>query len=144
MGMAPEGTGRHPRTNGMAPVAAARSRGRRDHSRRRAAARLSAAVPRNFPSIRSGTALEVAEIAWIAEGVSRETALSIPSVLACRNLIVGTVMQLALYRYRGGERLDPDYLIDEAGPVDDAPRHDRRHRRRSRFLRPRLLARAGP
>lgn len=75
-----------------------------------------AAIPRNFPSVRSGTSLEIAEIAWLAEGVSRETALSIPSVLACRNLIVGTVVQLGLYRYRGGERLEPDYLLSKPDP----------------------------
>ena len=84
-------------------------------------ARPSAAVPRNFPSVRSGTALEVAEIAWLAEGVSRETALSIPSVLACRNLIVGTVVQLALFRYRAGERLDPDYLTTKPDPSTTLP-----------------------
>jgi phage portal protein BeeE len=68
------------------------------------------------PVVRSGTALEVAELAWIAEGVSRELALSIPSVLACRNLVVGTVVQLELYRYRGGERLEPDYLLTKPDP----------------------------
>lgn len=66
--------------------------------------------------IRSGTALEVAELAWIGEGVSRETALSIPAVSACRDLIVGTVVQLRLYRYRGDERLDPDYLVTRPDP----------------------------
>jgi phage portal protein BeeE len=68
------------------------------------------------PVVRSGTSLEVAELAWIGEGVSRETALSIPSVLACRNLVVGTVVQLELYRYRGGERLAPDYLCTKPDP----------------------------
>lgn len=66
--------------------------------------------------VRSGTALEVAELSWIAEGVSRELALSIPSVSAARNLIVGTIIQLPLYRYRGGERLDPDYLLSKPDP----------------------------
>ena len=69
-----------------------------------------------IPVVRSGTALEVAELTWIGEGVSREMALSIPSVAACRNLIVGTVVQLPLYRYRGGERLDPDYLTTRPDP----------------------------
>src|SRR3954471_24432332 len=69
-----------------------------------------------IPVMRSGTALEVAEHSWIAEGVTRETALSIPSVLACRNLLVGTVVQLGLYRYRGGERLDPGYLLTRPDP----------------------------
>lgn len=66
--------------------------------------------------IRSGTALEVSELAWIGEGVSRETALSIPAVAACRNLIVGTVVQLSVYRYREGERLAPDYLTSKPDP----------------------------
>jgi HK97 family phage portal protein len=81
-----------------------------------ALARRRPAAPPNFPSIRSGTPLEVAELAWIGEGVSRETALSIPSVDACRNLIVGTVVQLHLYRYRGDERLEDDYLTTRPDP----------------------------
>jgi HK97 family phage portal protein len=72
--------------------------------------------PLRPPVVRSGTPLEVAELAWIAEGVSRETALSIPSVLACRNLLVGTIVQLELYRYRVGERLDPGYLLTRPDP----------------------------
>lgn len=77
--------------------------------------RPSATIP-GRSVIRSGTALEVAELAWIGEGVSRETALSIPSAAACRNLIVGTVVQLSLYRYRAGERLEPDYLTSRPDP----------------------------
>jgi phage portal protein BeeE len=80
------------------------------------ARRPSSVIPANFPSIRSGTTLEVAEIAWLAEGVSRETALSIPSVLNCRNLIVSTVVQLDLYRYRGGTQLEADYLVAKPDP----------------------------
>jgi len=80
------------------------------------ARRRSPPRPPDFPSIRSGTPLEVAELTWIGEGVTREIALSIPSVDACRNLIVGTVVQLALYRYRGGERLEPDYLVTKPDP----------------------------
>jgi phage portal protein BeeE len=71
--------------------------------------------------VRSGTALELAELAWIAEGVSRETALSIPSVAACRDLIVGTAVQLGLFRYRGGERLDPGYLLTKPDPSTTMP-----------------------
>ena len=66
--------------------------------------------------MRSGTSLEVAELAWIAEGVSRDAAMSIPSVAACRDLIVGTVVQLGLFRYRAGERLDPGYLLSKPDP----------------------------
>lgn len=74
-----------------------------------------------IPVVRSGTALEVAEVAWIAEGVGRDAALSIPSVAACRNLIVGTTVQLDLFRYRGGERLEPDYLVTKPDPSTTLP-----------------------
>jgi phage portal protein BeeE len=80
---------------------------------RRMAARL--------PVVRSGTTLEVAELTWIAEGVTRELALSIPSVLACRNLLVGTVVQLRLFRYRSGERLEPGYLLTKPDPSTTIP-----------------------
>lgn len=74
-----------------------------------------------IPVVRSGTPLEVAELSWIAEGVTRELALSIPSVLASRNLIVGTVVQLPLFRYRGEERLDPGYLLTKPDPSTTMP-----------------------
>lgn len=80
----------------------------------------SALVPRGAGVLlrqsRTGTALEVAEINWPGEAVSRETALSVPTALACRDLIVGTVVQLSLYRYRAGERLEPDYLTSKPDP----------------------------
>lgn len=80
------------------------------------------AAARRVPAIRSGTSLEVAELAWIGEGVSRELALSIPAVLACRNLVTGTVVQMHLYRYRGAERLDdPDYLCSKPDPSTTLP-----------------------
>jgi HK97 family phage portal protein len=79
-------------------------------------AELARRRPPALPVVRSGTPLEVAELAWIGEGVSRETALSIPAVDACRNLIVGTVVQLHLYRFRGDERLDADYLTTRPDP----------------------------
>lgn len=81
------------------------------------AARRAARVP----VYRSGTSLEIAEVAWMAEGISRPVALSIPSVLACRNLIVGTVVQLGLYAYRGGERLQPGYLLAKPDPSTTWP-----------------------
>lgn len=76
---------------------------------------------RRIPVIRSGTALEVAELAWVATGISRELALSIPACVACRNLIVGTIVQLELYRYRGDERLEPDYLVSKPDPSTTMP-----------------------
>ena len=80
--------------------------------------RSSAARPglRSGAVLRTGTALEVSELAWVGEGISRETALSIPAVAACRNLIVGTVAQLGLFRFRSGERLEPDYLVSKPDP----------------------------
>ena len=74
-----------------------------------------------LPVVRAGTSLEVAELAWVAEGVSREQAMSIPSVAACRDLIVGTVIQLGLFRYRAGERLDPGYLLAKPDPSTTLP-----------------------
>ena len=74
-----------------------------------------------LPVVRAGTSLEVAELAWIAEGVTREQAMSIPAVSACRDLIVGTVIQLGLFRYRQGERLDPDYLLSKPDPSTTLP-----------------------
>lgn len=74
-----------------------------------------------LPVVRSGAPLEVAELAWIATAISRETALTIPAVLACRNLIVGTVTQLGLFRYRGPDRLDPDYLLSKPDPSTTLP-----------------------
>ena len=74
-----------------------------------------------IPVVRSGTSLEVAELAWVAEGVSRESAMSIPSVAACRDLIVGTVVQLGLFRFRADERLDPGYLLSKPDPSTTFP-----------------------
>src|SRR4029077_12692257 len=68
------------------------------------------------PVVRSGTPLEVAELSWIATGVSRELALTIPPAKAGRDLIVGTVIQLRLFRYRSRERLDPGYLLTKPDP----------------------------
>ena len=73
------------------------------------------------PLIRSGTPLEVAEISWFSEGVSREGALAIPSVRACRNLIVGATVQMSWYRYRGEERLDPGWLLTKPDPSTTLP-----------------------
>ena len=71
--------------------------------------RLPAVIPRSTP-------LELAEIAWLSEGVSREAALAIPAVAACRNLIVGAACQMGLYRYRADERLPPGTLLTMPDP----------------------------
>jgi len=62
------------------------------------------------------SSLEVSELAWLAEGVSRQSALAIPAVTACMKLIVGTATQLGVYRYRGAERLEPGPLITRPDP----------------------------
>ena len=92
--------------------------------------------PLRPPVMRSGTTLEVAEISYAFEGVGREAALTLPSVSACRNLIVGTIVQLRPFLYRGDERLDPGWLLTKpdpsttwpatiAGTVDDLLFHGR-------------------
>ena len=63
----------------------------------------------------------MAELAWIAEAVSRESALSIPACVACRNLVVGTATQITPYRYRGAERLDPGWLLTKPDPSTTWP-----------------------
>jgi len=62
------------------------------------------------------SALEVSEIAWLSEGVTRQAALSIPAASTSRDLIVGTAVQLGVYRYRGNERLEPGQLITRPDP----------------------------
>jgi len=70
-----------------------------------------------LPRQRSGTVLEVADVAGFgAFGIARETALAIPACLSCRDLVVGTVVQLGVYRYRGVERIDPGYLLTRPDP----------------------------
>ena len=69
-----------------------------------------------MPAIRSGTSLEVVEASYWATGVSREAALTLDPVSACRNLIVGTIVQLQPYRYRGDERLDAGWLVTQPDP----------------------------
>lgn len=82
-----------------------------------------AEAPRNqiartlrLPIGRPGTLLEEAEINWPIGAASRDAALSIPSVLACRNLIVGTAVQMGIYAYRGQERLPPSPLLSQPDP----------------------------
>lgn len=47
---------------------------------------------------------------------SRQAALSIPSLAACRNLIIGAAVQMGVYRYRGQDRLDPGLLLTQPDP----------------------------
>ena len=69
-----------------------------------------------LPIYRSGTSLEVAEVAWNLEGVSREAALTIPAVAACRDLVVSSAIACRPYRYRGDERLEAGWLLDRPDP----------------------------
>ena len=49
-------------------------------------------------------------------GTSRDAALTIPTVFACRNLVVGAAGQMGVYCYRGTERLDPGPLLAQPDP----------------------------
>jgi hypothetical protein len=51
---------------------------------------------------------------WI--GTPRAAALSIPTVATCRDLIVGAIVQMGVYRYRGVERTEPGRLITQPDP----------------------------
>ena len=84
--------------------------------RRRSQVLEAAQRPFTLPAIRSGTSLEVVEASFWATGVSREAALTLDPVAACRNLIVGTIVQLQLFRFRGEERLDPGWLLSQPDP----------------------------
>jgi phage portal protein BeeE len=80
-----------------------------------------AAPARRRAAISTSSSLAVSELAWLAEGVSREAALSIPAVLACRNLVVGAAVQMGIYRYRGQDRLDPGWLLTRPDPSTSWP-----------------------
>jgi len=49
-------------------------------------------------------------------GLNRETAMGVPAAAACRNLIVSTIAQLGIDRYRGAERLIAGELITQPDP----------------------------
>jgi len=78
-----------------------------------AAAAPSEPVTRS-PSPRS-TSLEVASIV-LPDTTSRELAMQIPAVAACRNLIVGAMVQFPPTRYRGDERLELGALLTQPDP----------------------------
>ena len=78
-------------------------------------------LPRRRAVIATGSSLEIAELAWIADGVTREAALSIPAVAACRNLVVGAAVQMGVYRYRGDARLEPGWLLTKPDPSTTWP-----------------------
>lgn len=53
---------------------------------------------------------------WPYLGTSRAAALSIPAVSTCRDLIVGAVVQMAPYRYRGLQRVPNGKLLTQPDP----------------------------
>jgi Phage portal protein len=53
--------------------------------------------------------------------VGRDAALSVPTIAACRNLIVGAAIQMGVYRYRGNERLEPGLLLTQPDPSTTWP-----------------------
>jgi hypothetical protein len=55
-------------------------------------------------------------LAWTGVGVSRELAMSLPTIANARNLICGTVAQLDVHRYRGSDLLEPGSLLTQPDP----------------------------
>ena len=60
--------------------------------------------------------LQTATITYPYAAASRETALTIPTVSACRDLIVGAAVQMGIGRHRGGERIEPGPLLTQPDP----------------------------
>jgi HK97 family phage portal protein len=52
----------------------------------------------------------------LPETTSRELAMTVPAVAACRNLIIGAMVQFPPTRYRGAERLEPGPLLAQPDP----------------------------
>jgi hypothetical protein len=90
-------------------------------SRRRLEAELGSKPPVSSQlaavrSVRTGLLELEAPGWWLSLPVSRELAMSLPTVAAGRNLICGTVSQLDVHRYRGGEQLEPGSLLTQPDP----------------------------
>jgi hypothetical protein len=99
-------------------VALLRIRG--DRSRRRLEAALPGAPPVSFQvaaarAVRTGT-LEVDSAWWSSAPVSRDLAMSLPTIASGRNLICGTVAQLDVHRFRGADLLEPGSLLTQPDP----------------------------
>ncbi len=60
--------------------------------------------------------LQTATLNYPLLPVSRDGAMTIPAIAACRNLIVGAAIQMGVYRYRAGERLEPGPLLTQPDP----------------------------
>lgn len=53
---------------------------------------------------------------WPYLGTPRASALSIPAVSSCRDLIVGAAVQMSVYRFRGLERIPNGKLLTQPDP----------------------------
>jgi phage portal protein BeeE len=88
--------------------------------RRRELAEAPSREPRQsrviVPTTRAGTLLETAIVNYPFAEASREAALTVPAIVACRNLIVGAAVQMGIYRYREAERLEPGPLLTQPDP----------------------------
>lgn len=63
------------------------------------------------------SSLMISELAALrGVGVPYALAMSIPSVVACRNLIAGTIAQLTVTRSRGGSEIEPGLLLTQPDP----------------------------
>jgi HK97 family phage portal protein len=60
--------------------------------------------------------LESATLNFPVWPVSRDGAMTVPAIAACRNLIVGAAVQMGVYRYRSGERLEAGPLLTQPDP----------------------------
>lgn len=90
--------------------------GTREIVPRRASAITLPRVP-SFTLTRPAESLNLETVtAWPYLGTSRAAALSIPTVSTCRDLIVGAVVQMGVYRYRGGEKITSGKLLDQPDP----------------------------
>lgn len=68
-----------------------------------------------IPAVPSG--LSVSDVAVLrAFGASRDLAMQVPTVAACRNLIAGTIAQLVVSRSRGVTIIDPGLLLTQPDP----------------------------
>jgi len=68
-----------------------------------------------FASAPRSSSLEVASVV-LPDAIGKELAMLIPAVAACRNLIVGAMVQFPPMRYRGDELLDPGPLLTQPDP----------------------------
>ena len=76
----------------------------------------SGSVTHGEPARPRSSSLEVANI-LLPDSMTRELAMQIPSVAACRNLIVGAMVQFPPSRFRDAERLDPGSILTQPDPA---------------------------